>query len=89
MVSVIIPNYNHARFLKERIDLKIEQTFLGFEITISGKNSAYKFINYNAVIKQLKISLILLIIYFLKYVFILIGIKWALIVFLKRNMANN
>lgn len=34
LVSVIIPNYNHAAFLKERIDSVLKQTFTDFEIII-------------------------------------------------------
>ncbi|MFZ4639298.1 MAG: glycosyltransferase family 2 protein [Nodosilinea sp.] len=34
LVSVIIPNYNHARFLKERIDSIINQTFSDFELIL-------------------------------------------------------
>jgi glycosyltransferase involved in cell wall biosynthesis len=33
-VSVIIPNYNHAPFLKQRIDTVLNQTFQGFELII-------------------------------------------------------
>ena len=33
-VSVIIPNYNHARYLDERINTVLEQTFQDFEIVI-------------------------------------------------------
>ena len=33
-VSVIIPNYNHASFLKERIDSVLLQTFQDFEVII-------------------------------------------------------
>lgn len=33
-VSIIIPNYNHAPFLKERIDSVLQQTFQNFEIII-------------------------------------------------------
>ena len=34
MVSVIIPNYNHAPFLKERIDSVLNQTYDNFEVII-------------------------------------------------------
>lgn len=34
LVSVIIPNYNHAPFLKERIDTVLNQTYQDFEIII-------------------------------------------------------
>lgn len=34
LVSVIIPNYNHAPFLKERIDSVLNQTFNNFEVII-------------------------------------------------------
>lgn len=33
-VSVIIPNYHHARYLKERIDSVLEQTYRDFEVII-------------------------------------------------------
>ncbi|MBV6879087.1 glycosyltransferase [Epilithonimonas ginsengisoli] len=33
-VSVIIPNYNHADYLQQRIDSVLEQTFLDFEVII-------------------------------------------------------
>ena len=33
-VSVIIPNYNHARFLEQRIDSILNQTFQDFEIIL-------------------------------------------------------
>lgn len=34
VVSVILPNYNHAPFLKERIDSILEQTFQNFELIL-------------------------------------------------------
>ena len=40
LVSVIIPNYNHAKFLKERIDSVINQTYNNFEIIILDDNSS-------------------------------------------------
>jgi glycosyltransferase involved in cell wall biosynthesis len=33
-VSVIIPNYNHARFLEQRIDSVLNQTFQDFEVIL-------------------------------------------------------
>ena len=34
MVSVIIPNYNHAPYLKQRIDIVLAQTYREFEVII-------------------------------------------------------
>jgi glycosyltransferase involved in cell wall biosynthesis len=34
LVSVIVPNYNHAEFLAERLDSILEQTYQNFEILI-------------------------------------------------------
>jgi glycosyltransferase involved in cell wall biosynthesis len=34
MISVIVPNYNHAKFLKERIDSILNQTIQDFELII-------------------------------------------------------
>jgi glycosyl transferase family 2 len=33
-VSVVIPNYNHARFLRRRIDSVLQQTFQDFEVIL-------------------------------------------------------
>jgi len=33
-VSVVIPNYNHARFLRKRIDSVLQQTFQDFEVIL-------------------------------------------------------
>lgn len=33
-ISVIVPNYNHARYLKQRLDSIIQQTFTDFEIIL-------------------------------------------------------
>ena len=33
-VSVIIPNYNYARFLKQRIESVLSQTYTDFEIIL-------------------------------------------------------
>lgn len=38
-VSVIIPNYNHARFLEQRIESVLNQTFQDFEIIFLDDNS--------------------------------------------------
>lgn len=34
LVSVIIPNCNHARYLEERIDSVLNQTYRNFEVII-------------------------------------------------------
>ena len=34
MVSVIIPNFNHALFLNQRIDSVLQQTYQDFELII-------------------------------------------------------
>jgi glycosyltransferase involved in cell wall biosynthesis len=34
LVSIIVPNYNHALFLKQRIDSILDQTFQNFELII-------------------------------------------------------
>lgn len=34
LVSVIVPNYNYARFLRQRIDSVLEQTFTDFEVIL-------------------------------------------------------
>src|SRR6266699_2829803 len=33
-VSVIIPNYNHARYLRKRIESVLEQTYQDFEVIL-------------------------------------------------------
>lgn len=50
-VSVIIPNYNHARFLQERIDSILNQTYKDFELIILDDCSTDNSLN---VIKQYK-----------------------------------
>jgi len=39
-VSVIIPNYNHARFLRQRIDSVLSQTYRDFEVFVLDDASA-------------------------------------------------
>jgi glycosyltransferase involved in cell wall biosynthesis len=39
IVSVIIPNYNHAAFLKQRIESVLNQTFQDFELILLDDNS--------------------------------------------------
>ena len=34
LVSVIVPNYNHARYLEQRLDSVFNQTYLNFEVII-------------------------------------------------------
>ena len=34
LISIIIPNYNHALYLKQRIDSVLNQTFQDFELII-------------------------------------------------------
>jgi glycosyltransferase involved in cell wall biosynthesis len=34
LISIVVPNYNHAKFLKERIDSILNQTFQDFELII-------------------------------------------------------
>src|SRR5690349_3561194 len=38
-VSVIVPNYNHARYLKQRIDSVLNQTFTDFELILLDDHS--------------------------------------------------
>src|SRR6266576_4746622 len=33
-VSVVVPNYNHARFLRQRIDSVLGQTYQDFEVIL-------------------------------------------------------
>jgi glycosyltransferase involved in cell wall biosynthesis len=39
LVSVIIPNYNHAKFLRQRIESVLQQSFQDFEVIILDDNS--------------------------------------------------
>jgi len=34
LVSIIIPNYNHARYLEQRLDSVFNQTYQNFEVII-------------------------------------------------------
>ena len=34
LVSVIVPNYNHARYLEQRLDTVFNQTYQNFEVII-------------------------------------------------------
>jgi len=57
-VSVIIPNYNHAQFLRERIESVLQQTFTDFELIIlddASTDSSKEIINEYAS-KDLRIS---------------------------------
>ncbi|MBR6418512.1 MAG: glycosyltransferase family 2 protein, partial [Bacteroidales bacterium] len=38
-VSVIVPNYNHAPYLKQRIDSILAQTYQDFELILLDDNS--------------------------------------------------
>ena len=38
-VSVIVPNYNHAKYLKERIESILNQKYQDFELIIIDDNS--------------------------------------------------
>jgi glycosyltransferase involved in cell wall biosynthesis len=39
-VSVIIPNYNHARFLRQRIESVMGQTYQDFEVILLDDGSS-------------------------------------------------
>src|SRR5260370_29420555 len=39
-VSVIIPNYNHARFLRQRIESVLGQTYRDFEVILLNDGSS-------------------------------------------------
>jgi glycosyltransferase involved in cell wall biosynthesis len=39
LISIIIPNYNHSKYLEERLDCILNQTFKNFEIILLDDNS--------------------------------------------------
>ena len=39
LISVIIPNYNHARYLEQRLDSVFNQTYPNFEVIILDDHS--------------------------------------------------
>ena len=40
LVSIIVPNYNHALYLRERLDSIFSQTFQDFEVILLDDNSS-------------------------------------------------
>lgn len=42
LVSVVIPNYNYARFLRQRIDSVLDQTYTDFEVILLDDSSSDK-----------------------------------------------
>ena len=62
LVSVIVPNYNHARYLEQRLDSVFGQTYPNFEVIIlddSSTDNSLEIINrykYNPHLSQIVVN---------------------------------